>query len=129
MKLFELMKELSTYNKDSEVFITTRAKDTDEYVTDITSIENLFDFNTVKINTDLYCYNLDNNKQLAEISNKDIASIVCTLGYIKDYFEDFCTRNKEYPCSFYVDFIDLIDKQISYLQNLINNGSEINNVV
>jgi len=38
LKLFELMKELSTYNKDSEVFITTRAKDTDEYVTDITSI-------------------------------------------------------------------------------------------
>ena len=122
MKLFELMKELSTYNKDSEVFITTRAKDTDEYVADITSIENLFDFNTVKINTDLYCYNLDNNKQLVEISNKDIANIVCTLEYIKDYFEDFCTRNKDYPCSFYIDFIDLIDKQISYLQNLINNG-------
>lgn len=123
MKLFELMKELSTYNKDSEVFITTRAKDTDEYVADITSIENLTDFNTVKINTDLYCYNLD-NKQLVEISNKDIVSIVCTLGYIKDYFDDFCTRNKDYPCSFYVDFIDLIDKQISYLQNLINNRSE-----
>lgn len=116
------MKELSTYNKDSEVFITTRAKDTDEYVADITSIENLFDFNTVKINTDLYCHNLDNNKQLAEISNKDIASIVCTLEYIKDYFENFCTRNKDYPCSFYIDFIELIDKQISYLQNLINNG-------
>lgn len=118
------MKELSTYNKDSEVFITTRAKDTDEYVADITSIENLFDFNTVKINTDLYCYNLDNNKQLTEISNKDIASVVCTLEYIKDYFDDFCTRNKDYPCSFYVDFMNLIDKQISYLQNLINNGSE-----
>ncbi len=94
MKLFELMKELSTYNKDSEVFITTRAKDTDEYVTDITSIENLFDFNTVKINTDLYCYNLDNNKQLAEISNKDIASIVCTLEYIKGYFKDFALATK-----------------------------------
>lgn len=121
MKLFELMKELSTYNKNSNVLITTRAKDTDEYVVDISSLENLVDFDTVKINTDLYCYNLDNNKQIAEISNKDIASIVCTLGYIKDYFEDFCTRNKDYPCSFYVDFIDLIDKQISYLQNLINN--------
>ena len=124
MKLFKLMKELSIYNKDSEVFITTRTKDTDEYVADITSIENLTDFNTVKINTDFYYYNLDNNKQLVEISNKDIASIVCTLGYIKDYFDDFCTRNKDYPCSFYVDFIDLIDKQMSYLQNLINNRSE-----
>lgn len=123
------MKELSTYNKNSDILITTRAKDTDEYVVDISSIENLVDFDTVKISTDLYCHNLDNNKQLAEISNKDIASIVCALGYIKDYFEDFFTRNKEYPCSFYVDFIDLIDKQISYLQNLINNGSEINNVV
>lgn len=122
MKLFELMKELSTYNKNSDVLITTRAKDTDEYVVDISSIENLVDFDTVKINTDFYYYNLDNNKQLAEISNKDIASIVCTLGYIKGYFEDFCIRNKDYPCSFYVDFIDLIDKQMSYLQNLINNG-------
>lgn len=122
MKLFELMKELSTYNKNSDVLITTRAKDTDEYVVDISSIENLVDFDTVKINTDLYCHNLDNNKQLAEISNKDIASIICTLGYIEDYFEDFCTRNKDYPYSFYVDFIDLIDRQISYLQNLINNG-------
>lgn len=116
------MKELSTYNKNSDVLITTRAKDTDEYVVDISSIENLVDFDTVKINTDFYYYNLDNNKQLAEISNKDIASIVYTLGYIKGYFEDFCIRNKDYPCSFYVDFIDLIDKQISYLQNLINNG-------
>ena len=98
MKLFELMKELSTYNKNSNVLITTRAKDTDEYVVDISSLENLVDFDTVKINTDLYCHNLDNNKQIAEISNKD------------------------YPCSFYVDFIDLIDKQISYLQNLINDG-------
>lgn len=80
------MKELSTYNKNSDVLITTRAKDTDEYVIDISSIENLVDFDTVKINTDFYYYNLDNNKQLAEISNKDIANIVCTLGYIKDYF-------------------------------------------
>ena len=54
--------------------------------------------------------NEDEDQFYAEVSNKDIASIVCTLGYIKDYFEDFCTRNKEYPCSFYVDFIELIDK-------------------
>lgn len=91
------MKELSTYNKNSNVLITTRAKDTDEYVVDISSLENLVDFDTVKISTDLYCHNLDNNKQLAEISNKDIASIVYTLGYIKGYFEDFCIRNKDYP--------------------------------
>lgn len=88
------MKELSTYNKNSNVLITTRAKDTDEYVVDISSLENLVDFDTVKINTDLYCHNLDNNKQIAEISNKDIASIVCTLGYIKDYFEDFALVTK-----------------------------------
>lgn len=88
------MKELSTYNKDSEVFITTRAKDTDEYVADITSIENLFDFNTVKINTDLYCYNLDNNKQLAEISNKDIASIVVLLNILKIILRIFALATK-----------------------------------
>ena len=88
------MKELSTYNKNSDILITTRAKDTDKYVVDISSIENLVDFDTVKISTDLYCHNLDNNKQLAEISNKDIASIICTLEYIKGYFKDFALATK-----------------------------------
>lgn len=88
------MKELSTYNKNSDVLITTRAKDTDEYVVDISSLENLVDFDTVKINTDLYCHNLDNNKQLAEISNKDIAALFVLLDILKIILRIFALVTK-----------------------------------